>query len=282
MVEGLPLVIRDELKLDPGCFFHRSDYTNILEGTWNPATREYKNKGMMNQEQYLQELDEFFSVNRIFLPEMIVLDSAENKETQAKAIALASGTDDVSVLSQLTDKTLRAATTTMTSGGASHDDSSIESGQTSRSKTQAAVKEALKEVSLEHNRAMEEQRVKFQRELEELRRSMERNSTQNRANTTDITQSLGVIVTQHVVAGAASEDRGLEIEGNDSPPQEALMEIDSSDDEMAMIRDSQIGGMTGVLDKASKSPQPKRPKRSTSRTLRSRGGSKSHPGPNDE
>lgn len=116
LVAGLPFFIQDELQLDPGCFLHRSDNMTILEGTWNKETREYKNKGTMNQEQYLQELDDFFSVNRTFLPDMIVLDNAVSKESHEKAIALASGTDDVSVLSQLTDKTLRAATSTNTQG----------------------------------------------------------------------------------------------------------------------------------------------------------------------
>jgi hypothetical protein len=49
VIAGLPLVIQDELQLDPGCFFHRSDYLPVIEGTWDMVNREYKNKGVMNQ-----------------------------------------------------------------------------------------------------------------------------------------------------------------------------------------------------------------------------------------
>ena len=55
--------------------------------------------------------------------------------------------------------------------------SSQQSGNTSKSKTQAAVKEALKDVSLQHNKAMKEQHDKFQRELEELRKKLQAQST---------------------------------------------------------------------------------------------------------
>lgn len=63
---------------------------------------------------------------------------------------MANGEDDVSVLSTLTEKTLKVATVP----GGRVDASSVASGQTSRSKTQAAVRAALKEVFLEHNKAM--------------------------------------------------------------------------------------------------------------------------------
>jgi hypothetical protein len=280
LVAGLPLVIRDELQLDPGCFFHRSDYISIMDGTWNPGTREYKNKGVMNQEQYLEELDEFFSVNRTFLPEMIVLGKADVEQQQAKALALASGTDDVSILSQLTDKTLRAATATMEPRRSVQDDSSIESGQTSRSKTQAAVKEALKEVSLEHNRAMEEQRMKFQREMDELRRSMERNYTQHRTKGTQRASSPMTREDQQAGEVDSVADNGQDVEEN-SIPQETTMEMDSSDDDIAMTLVQQSGRRTGA-PKTSKSPLPKRPKRSQSRPLRSRGDSTTHPRMNNE
>jgi hypothetical protein len=219
VIAGLPLVIRDELQLDPGCFFHRPDYLPILDGTWISASREYKNKCVMNQEQYLQELDEFFSVNKSFLPDMIVLDAAINSENQAKAIALASGTDDVSVLSQLTEKTLRAATATTMAGRHDNDESSIESGHTSRSKTQVAVKEALKEVSLEHNKAMEEQKQKFQRELEALCKSMERNHTQAEPIETNVdrpvespTQPTTAVIPLMEVNAPTQQDQPMDID----------------------------------------------------------------------
>jgi hypothetical protein len=253
-----------------------------MEGTWNSATREYKNKGVMNQEQYLQELDEFFSVNRNFLPEMIVLGNTEPKEHQAKTLALASGTDDVSILSQLTDKTLKAVTTTMDSGRSLKDDSSIESGQTSKSKTQAAVREALKEVSLEHNRAMEEQQMKFQKEMEALRKSMERNYTQSRPDDTERTSSPVLRNTHPDEPAASLTETGQGTDINDSDiPQESTMEVDSSDDDIAMLVAQQSGLRTGA-PKAGKSPRPKRPKRSGSRNLRSRGDSINHPDMNDE
>jgi hypothetical protein len=179
VIAALPLVIRDELHLDPSCFFHKSDYLAILEGTWTTDTREYKNKDILNQEQYLQELDECFMQNRAFLPEVIVLDNVATNQHQEKTMAMANGEDDVSVLSTLTEKTLKAATVP---GGA--DASSVASGQTSRSKTQAAVRAALKEVSLEHNKAMAEQQKKFQQEMAALRQSLERQSTVDRSGTT--------------------------------------------------------------------------------------------------
>jgi hypothetical protein len=64
------------------------------------------------------------------------------------------------VISNLTEKTLHAATTAARPRMLAKDDSSIESGHTSCSKTQAAVKAALKEVSLEHSKAMAEQEKK--------------------------------------------------------------------------------------------------------------------------
>lgn len=38
VIAALPLVIRDELHLDPSCFFQKSDYLAILEGTWTTDT----------------------------------------------------------------------------------------------------------------------------------------------------------------------------------------------------------------------------------------------------
>jgi hypothetical protein len=36
IISALPLIVRDELKLEPTCFIHRSDVAAILEGTWEP------------------------------------------------------------------------------------------------------------------------------------------------------------------------------------------------------------------------------------------------------
>jgi hypothetical protein len=83
-IAALPLKLRDELNLDPGCFFHRLDYHSILDGVWNKDTREYKNESMVNQEQYLKDLDECFTVNRVFFPDMVVIDNPTTTELQVK------------------------------------------------------------------------------------------------------------------------------------------------------------------------------------------------------
>jgi hypothetical protein len=88
----------------------------------------------------------------------------------SKHVARANSKDNVSVISNLTDKTLKAATTMMGGTQLHHvDDSSTISGMTSKSKMQLAVKEALKGVSEEHNKAMMEQQQHFQREIDALR-----------------------------------------------------------------------------------------------------------------
>jgi hypothetical protein len=178
-ISALPLVIQKELGLDPSCFFHKVDYTDILGGVWNPLTHEFKNEQTLNQEQYLSDLDDCFLTNKAFLPEIVVMGKpAVNPEMAEKAMAMANGEEDVSVLSQLTDKMLKAATSR--SGQTSPSNSSTssqQSGNTSRSKTQAAVKEALKDVSLQHNKAMKEQHEKFQKELEALRKQLQERTT---------------------------------------------------------------------------------------------------------
>jgi hypothetical protein len=112
VIFALPLILCDELNIDPACFFHCSDYHTLLDGMWNKDTREYKNQSMMNQEQYLMDLDDCFSVNISFFPDMVVIDNATSKELQEKALVMAQGEDDISIMSNLTDKTLKAATTT--------------------------------------------------------------------------------------------------------------------------------------------------------------------------
>lgn len=179
VISALPLVIKQELELDPACFFHKADYIGIIGGVWNSATREFKNEQTLNQEQFLHDLDDCFLINKAFLPEVVVTGTPSvDKELANKTMAMANGMDDVSVLSQLTDKTLKAASSR--SGQTSPSDNSMssqQSGNTSKSKTQAAVKEALKDVSLQHSKAMKEQHDRFQRELEELRKKLQAQST---------------------------------------------------------------------------------------------------------
>jgi hypothetical protein len=233
VIAALPLVVKEELHLDPGCFFHKSDFLSILEGTWSKDKREYKNKGILNQEQYLRELDECFMLNRAFLPEVIVLDNVANSQQQAKAMAMANGEEDISVLSNLTEKTLKAATTP---GGS--EDASVASGHTSRSKTQAAVRAALKEVSLEHNKAMVEQQQKFQQELAALRKSFERQST--------VGQTVQAVATIPSTPTSGEEQVAQS------------MDEDSSDDEVALQQTQR---------------RSKRPKRSQSKSKQGRGAS---------
>jgi hypothetical protein len=147
-------------------------------------------------------------------------------------MAMANGEDDISVLSNLTEKTLKAATT---AGGS--EETSVASGHTSRSKTQAAVRAALKEVSLEHNKAMVEQQQKFQQELAALRNSFERQSTVGRP-----VQEVATIPS----TPTAGEEGAVQ-----------SMEEDSSDDEMALQQTRR---------------RSKRPKRSQSNSKQGKGG----------
>jgi hypothetical protein len=175
-VSALPFFIRDELVLDPSCFFHKSDFMHLVDGKWDKEKRTYLSKTMLNQEQYLSELEDCFRLNRPYLPEVIITDTTSNNGDMAKHIAMAHGEDEVSVISNLTDKTLKAATSISGKTPRSRDDNSTISGNTSKSKTQLAVKEALKEVSVEHNRAMTEQQQKFQQEIDALRKALEHNT----------------------------------------------------------------------------------------------------------
>lgn len=176
-----------------------------------------------------------------------MIDNAGASDPQAKAIALANGTDDVSILSQLTEKTLKAATSaTIVMNRNTQDDLSIESGNTSCSKTQAAVKEALKEVSLEHNKAMEEQRLKFQRELEELRNALNRNNNQIVASPNPNTSTSDTRDNPHI---ATPTEMDLE----EHSLQDQKMDIDSSDDEVALASSRQSTRRTAVSAKDNKS-----------------------------
>jgi hypothetical protein len=184
---------------------------------------------------------------------------------------LANGTDEVSVLSQLTEKTLKAATSAVASGKNIQDEGSMASGNTSRSKTQAAVKDALKEVSLEHNKAMEEQRLKLQRELEALRKEMERNT--NQAINFPSTPAPTINEIQENPPIATPMDTESEVHTS----QNEKMDIDSSDDEVALVRSRQHTRRIAVSAKDNKSPITKRTRRSKSRTPRGKGGPVSHP-----
>jgi hypothetical protein len=175
VVSALPMFIKEELNIDPTCFFHQSDFNYLMEGTWDKTTREYKSRSMINQEQYLNELEDCFRVNREFLPEIIIPDTSTQEQDMAKHVAMANGQDDISMISNLTDKTLKAATTVPQQLHDRSEASSLASGYTSKSKTQLAVKEALKEVSIEHNKAMVEQQKLFQKELDALKKQFTQN-----------------------------------------------------------------------------------------------------------
>jgi hypothetical protein len=284
VISGLPLMIQAELGLDPGCFFRKADYVGILDGEWNAEKRVYKNKQIINQEQYLQELDDCFLANSEFLPEVVLMEhDSDRKATMnmAKMMAMANGEDEVSILSQLTDKTLKEANLRPRNGGNSSASSvtSLQSRNTSKSKTQAAVREALKEVSLKHNKAMMEQKNQFQKEIEALRRALEQ-----RTSMTQDHPEIEVIEDRPQTRKEASEDSSEEVLSTTQEPDKINPEMlrgtlqtseqdveDSSDDELSMVQKPvKLGRHT--LEKPTKSPIHKRPKRSKYRTPRAHGG----------
>jgi hypothetical protein len=247
VVSALPLVIRDGLGLDPSCFLHKSDYAHILEGSWDHDNRVFKNRNMINQEQYLMDLDDCFMVNQPFLPNTVFLNpSTLDVHNSDKNMAMANGEDDVSILSTPTDKTLQAAVTRPGEHNGKNDDTSIQSGMTSKSKTQQAVKLALKEVSIEHQRAMSEQQQKFQKEIEELKRAL----TTGEISTTLVQLQQGTAVEGTNDMETESNNEELET----LPPQSSLQSL------------SQL-----ISSPTRKSPVSKRPKRSKSRNSRGRG-----------
>jgi 2-oxoglutarate dehydrogenase complex dehydrogenase (E1) component-like enzyme len=161
-------------------------------------------------------------------------------------MAMANGEDDVSILSTPTDKTLQAAVTRPGEHNGKNDDTSIQSGMTSKSKTQQAVKLALKEVSIEHQRAMSEQQQKFQKEIEELKRAL----TTGEISTTLVQLQQGTAVEGTNDMETESNNEELET----LPPQSSLQSL------------SQL-----ISSPTRKSPVSKRPKRSKSRNSRGRG-----------
>jgi len=95
---------------------------------------------MINQEQYLNELEDCFHLNRDFIPDILIPDSIPPDKDMEKQVAMANGQDDISMISNLTDKTLKAATTIPRHSNDRSEASSLASGFTSKSKTQLAVK----------------------------------------------------------------------------------------------------------------------------------------------
>jgi hypothetical protein len=251
VISGLPLMVQADLGLDPGCFFRKADYVGILDGEWNSEKREYKNKQEINQTQYLEELDDCFLANSEYLPDVVIMDKANKSllsADMAKAMAMANGEDEVSVLSQLTEKTLKEANTRIRHGTSSSSSSitSGQSGNTSKSKTQAAVRDALKEVSLEHNKAMLEQKQLFQKEIESLRKALEQ-----RTEVSQATDTVVEVIT-NVEAGDSSEE-------------------DSSDD-AASLTQNPTTSRTAANKSLKSTVIHKRPTRSKFRATRARGG----------
>lgn len=240
IIAAIPLIIKEELKLAPTCFAHRSEVDPILEGIWDPKTRIYKNKNMLNQEQYMAEMDDFFCANNSFLGHTVEVPPSVPTEEEKKQVAMANGEDDVSIVSNLTDKTLRDANDSVK--GIQGDGNSVQSGMTSRSKTQLAVREALQVVSLEHNKALKEQQRKFQRELDDLKKTLAQ-ATPKTKNTT--------------VINLDNSDQ----QDND----------DSSETNTSM---TSLQQKVNCLSTGTKTPAAKRTKRSSSR-LKRRGGTSS-------
>jgi hypothetical protein len=138
---------------------------------------------MLNQEQYMAKMDDFFCANNSFLGHTVEVPPSVPTEEEKKQVAMANGEDDVSIVSNLTDKTLRDANDSVK--GIQGDGSSVQSGMTSRSKTQLAVKEALQVVSLEHNKALKEQQRKFQRELDDLKKTLAQATPKTKKHNSD-------------------------------------------------------------------------------------------------
>lgn len=272
VVSALPLFIREELGLDPACFFHSSDFKHIIDGSWNKNKREYKNRNMLNQEQYLMELEDCFDVNREFFPQTIILEAKDVSKETEKHLAMANGEDEISMLSSLTEKTLKEATTTNKgTKEASNDDNSTGSGMTSKSKTQLAVRNALKEVSLEHNKAMAEQQHKFQQEIEKLRQALEQSQ-----HTSPVEGN-----TLHSVRASQAPTATVGATGTEQAPEALVtMDVDDSSDDMASVpttRRVTQGSSLSLAMKATASPLNKRPKRSKSRITKGPGDPKSSP-----
>lgn len=244
VIMALPLVIRDELRLEPTSFIHKEDVENIMEGQWDAHTRVYKNKNMLNQEQYMDEMEEFFSANNIFLGNTGELNPLSNAEIQ-KQVAMANGEDEVSVISNLTDKTLQDAT--LPQQTSSRDSDSVQSCMTSKSKTRLAVKEALQVVTTERRRALQEQQQRFQKEIDELKKllaTQHQTPKKNNTSTQDVTQS------------------------------HTTLEKDQRSNDDASVSSSSLNSLQQKVQAViTLSPAAKRPRRSSSRMKRNSGGS---------
>jgi hypothetical protein len=242
VISALPLVVKHDLGLDPSCFFLKADYLGILDGIWNSDTREFKNKQAINQEQFLQDMDDCFLVNKEFLPEVVIMGQTKiDKDIATKNMAMANGEDEVSVLSNLTEKTLKASLTR--SGNHSPSDSTMnsqQSGKTTKSKTQAAVKEALRDVSIQHNQAMKEQQEKFRKEIEALRKALETQTAVSPEKTTTAEDT--------IPPNEVADDASRNVE-------------DSSDDEASMKNNKSRSLIQKPNNKSIKSPVRKRVKR---------------------
>lgn len=244
VIMALPLVIRDELGLEPTCFIHKGDAEKIMEGLWDSTTRVYKNKNMLNQEQYMDEMEEFFSANNVFLGNTVEVPHLSSAEIH-KQVAMANGEDEVSVISNLTDKTLQDAK--IPHQTAPQDNESIQSGMTSKSKTRLAVKEALQAVTIEHGKALKEQQQKFQKEIDELKKLLVTQSQTPKKNNTSTQGEVGYKTV---------------------PTREK-----QTNDEASVSSSSLTSLQHKVQAIVTLSPVAKRPKRSTSRMKRSSGGS---------
>jgi hypothetical protein len=130
----------------------------------------------------------------------------------------------------------------MRSGNQSPSDStttSQQSGKTTKLKTQAAVKEALRDVSIQHNQAMREQQDKFRKEIEALRKALETQTavSKEKSGTTEDTSAPNEVV----------DDASIHAE-------------DSSDDEASM-KNTNSRALINNNNKIIKSPVRKRAKR---------------------
>lgn len=125
------------------------------------------------------------------------------------------------------------------------------------------MKAALKEVSVEHNRAMAEQHRRFQQEIEQLRRALE----QNQATTDTSSNGDNNANEPDIIMQADAEPTSEILEVNEQTTMESE---DSSNDEASMTVAPRC--ITVSFKDKITSPEHKRPKRSTSRNKKGAGG----------
>lgn len=130
-----------------------------------------------------------------------------------------------------------------------------------------AVREALKELSVEHNKAMAEQQKKFQLEIDQLRRALEHQTTNMDNSPKPHWEADGLEEPMQIEVAPLLRNRVTNIVDT--------MEVDdSSNDESSMpsVRNITTASSLSIAQSNLPSPAHKRPKRSKSRNSKGSGG----------